>query len=142
MRNFLVTVDGRQYQVSVEEVKGGFPQPQPVQVPVAPAAPVAPVAPVQATPVQAPQQEAAPQPAPTATVQAPQDGYKYTAPMPGMIKKLSLSNGSQVKKGDVVLVLEAMKMDNDLTAPCDGVITYCVSEGANVDSGAVLAVIA
>ena len=131
MRNFLVTVDGRQYQVSVEEVKGGFPQPQPVQVPVAPVAPV-----------QAPQQEAAPQPAPTAPVQAPQDGYKYTAPMPGMIKKLSLSNGSQVKKGDVVLVLEAMKMDNDLTAPCDGVITYCVSEGANVDSGAVLAVIA
>ena len=139
MRNFLVTVDGRQYQVSVEEVKGGFPQPQPVQVPVAPAAPVAPV---QAAPVQAPQQEAAPQPASTAPVQAPQDGYKYTAPMPGMIKKLSLSNGSQVKKGDVVLVLEAMKMDNDLTAPCDGVITYCVSEGANVDSGAVLAVIA
>ena len=139
MRNFLVTVDGRQYQVSVEEVKGGFPQPQPVQVPVAP---VAPVAPVQAAPVQAPQQEAAPQPAPTAPVQAPQYGYKYTAPMPGMIKKLSLSSGSQVKKGDVVLVLEAMKMDNDLTAPCDGVITYCVSEGANVDSGAVLAVIA
>ena len=136
MRNFLVTVDGRQYQVSVEEVKGGFPQPQPVHVPVAP------VAPVQTAPVQAPQQEAAPQPAPTAPVQAPQDGYKYTAPMPGMIKKLSLSNGSQVKKGDVVLVLEAMKMDNDLTAPCDGVITYCVSEGANVDSGAVLAVIA
>ncbi|MBR6688294.1 MAG: acetyl-CoA carboxylase biotin carboxyl carrier protein subunit, partial [Clostridia bacterium] len=98
MRNFLVTVDGRQYQVSVEEVKGGFPQPQPVQVPVAP---VAPVAPVQAAPVQAPQQEAAPQPAPTAPVQAPQDGYKYTAPMPGMIKKLSLSSGSQVKKGDV-----------------------------------------
>ena len=139
MRNFLVTVDGRQYQVSVEEVKGGFPQPQPVQVPVAP---VAPVAPVQAAPQPAPQQEAAPQPAPTAPVQAPQDGYKYTAPMPGMIKKLSLSSGSQVKKGDVVLVLEAMKMDNDLTAPCDGVITYCVSEGANVDSGAVLAVIA
>ena len=89
----------------------------------------------------------APQPAPAPAAQpapaaAPQGGTQYKAPMPGMVKKLAVANGSRVKKGDVIIVLEAMKMDNDLNAPCDGTVTFMVSEGANVDSGAVLAVIA
>lgn len=122
MRNFIVTVDGKQYQVGVEEVGA-----------TASVAPVA--APVAAAPVAAP---AAPKAAPAA---APANGTKFLAPMPGMIKKLSVPDGSTVKEGDVILVLEAMKMDNDLTSPCAGVITYKTTEGANVDTNALLAII-
>ena len=122
MRNFIVTVDGKQYQVGVEEVGA-----------TASVAPVA--APVAAAPVAAP---AAPK---AATAAAPANGTKFLAPMPGMIKKLSVPDGSTVKEGDVILVLEAMKMDNDRTAPCAGVITYKTTEGANVDTNALLAII-
>lgn len=116
MRNFIVTIDGKQYEVGVEEVGASS----------APAA----------APVAAP---AAPKPAsaPAAAV----NGTKFTAPMPGMIKKLAVANGATVKEGDVIIVLEAMKMDNDLTAPCSGKIAFSVSEGANVNTGAVLAII-
>lgn len=126
MRNFIVTIDGKQYEVGVEEV--GATQSTVVS------------APVQPTQTVAPQQAQAPakQPAP----QAPANGTKLNAPMPGMIKKLVVANGTQVKKGEVIVVLEAMKMDNDLNAPCDGVVTYTVSQGANVETGATLAVIA
>ena len=123
MRNFIVTVDGKQYQVGVEEV-GATASVTPVAAPVA------------ATPVAAP---AAPKAATAAA--APANGTKFLAPMPGMIKKLSVPDGSTVKEGDVILVLEAMKMDNDLTAPCAGVITYKTTEGANVDTNALLAII-
>ena len=116
MRNFIVTIDGKQYEVGVEEVGG---------------------APVAAAPAAAP--VAAPKAAPAAA--APTNGTKFTAPMPGMIKKLAVANGATVKEGDVIVVLEAMKMDNDLTAPCAGKITFNVSEGANVDTGALIAVI-
>lgn len=122
MRNFIVTVDGKQYQVGVEEV-GATASVTPVAAPVA-AAPVA----VPAAPK-------------AATAAAPANGTKFLAPMPGMIKKLSVPDGSTVKEGDVILVLEAMKMDNDLTAPCAGVITYKTTEGANVDTNALLAII-
>ncbi len=122
MRNFIVTVDGKQYEVGVEEV--GASASAPVQT--------------VATPVQtAP--KTAPQPAKPV---APQGGTKMKSPMPGMIKKLNVPNGSQVKKGDVIVILEAMKMDNDLNAPCDGVVTFTVTEGSNVETGATLAVIA
>ncbi|MBP5372747.1 MAG: acetyl-CoA carboxylase biotin carboxyl carrier protein subunit [Clostridia bacterium] len=119
MRNFIVTIEGKQYEVGVEEVGAS-------------SAPVA-AAPVAAAPV------AAPKAAPAASV--PANGTKFTAPMPGMIKKLVAKNGATVKEGEVIVVLEAMKMDNDLTAPCSGTITFSVSEGSNVDTGAVIAVI-
>ena len=117
MRNFIVTVDGKQYEVGVEEV--GATASAPVATAPAPAA--------------AP--KAAPAPA------APANGTKFTAPMPGMIKKLVAKNGATVKEGDVIVVLEAMKMDNDLTAPCAGKVTFSVSEGANVNTGDLIAVI-
>jgi len=119
MRNFIVTIDGKQYEVGVEEVG-------------ATAAAQAPVAQKAAPVAAAPKKEAA---------AAPVNGTKFTAPMPGMVKKLAVANGAQVKEGDVIMVLEAMKMDNDLSAPCAGTITFKVSEGANVDTGALLAVI-
>ena len=63
------------------------------------------------------------------------------APMPGMIKAYKVSEGATVKEGDVVIVLEAMKMDNDLVAPCSGVISFKASVGSNVETGDVMAVI-
>lgn len=118
MRKFLITVNGTQYDVAVEEVNGGS---APVVTSVAPTAPVA---------------------APTAPVAAPvAGGEKVTAPFPGMIKKLCVAAGSKVKKGDLILILEAMKMDNDITAPCDGTVTFPVQTGATVETDAVIAVI-
>lgn len=63
------------------------------------------------------------------------------APFPGLIKELLVAEGASVKKDQPVLVLEAMKMDNDITAPCDGTVSFCVDKGANVESDAVLCVI-
>ena len=122
MRNFVVTIDGKQYQVGVEEV-GASEQ---VSAPVTPV--VTEVIPATSAPKAAP-------------AAGPVNGTKINAPMPGLIKALSLDEGATVKKGDVILVLEAMKMDNDITAPCDGRISYKVTKGTNVDTGALMAII-
>ena len=119
MRNFVITVNGKTYQVGVEAV-GGAPV---VATPVV-------AAPVVAAPVAAA--------APKAT---PANGEKVLSPFPGLIKNLLVAEGATVKKDQPILVLEAMKMDNDITAPCDGVVSFCVAKGANVESDAVLAVI-
>lgn len=118
MRNFVITVNGKTYQVGVEEVGG-------TAAPVA----VAPVAPV-AAPAAAPAPKA-----------APAAGEKVLSPFPGLIKNLLVAEGASVKKDQPILVLEAMKMDNDITAPCDGVVSFQVAKGANVESDSVLAVI-
>lgn len=120
MRNFIITVDGKQYEVGVEEVGA------------AESAPVASAAP-----------KAAPMPkaAPAAPKAANVSGTKVLSPFPGLIKNILLADGAQVKKDQPILVLEAMKMDNDITAPCDGVVTYNVQKGANVESDTLLAVI-
>ena len=120
MRNFIITVNGKNYEVGVEEVGATN------------AAPVA-VAPVAAAPV-----VKAAAPAPAAT---PANGEKILSPFPGLIKNLLVAEGATVKKDQPILVLEAMKMDNDITAPCDGKVSFCVAKGANVESDAVLAVI-
>ena len=69
------------------------------------------------------------------------EGESVKAPMQGTILSVNVTNGQAVKKGDVLFILEAMKMDNDITAPCDGVISYKTTAGSNVDTGAVLAII-
>lgn len=123
MRNFIITVNGKSYEVGVEEV--GANNSAPVIVPVAaPAAPAAPVA-----------TKAAPKAA------APANGEKVLSPFPGLIKNLLVAEGASVKKDQPILVLEAMKMDNDITAPCDGTVHFQVAKGANVESDSVLAVI-
>ncbi len=120
MRNFIITVDGKKYEVGVEEVGAGASVAAPAATVSAPvAAPAAPVA------------------APAASGK----GEKVLAPFPGLIKGLLVANGTAVKKDQPILVLEAMKMDNDITAPCDGTVTFNVAKGANVESDAVLAVI-
>lgn len=130
MRNFVITVNGKSYQVGVEEVGGA---------PIAPIAPVAAPVPQSVAPVAAP----APAPASVASPAkaAPANGEKVLSPFPGLIKNLLVAEGAAVKKDQPILVLEAMKMDNDITAPCDGVVSFQVTKGANVESDAILAVI-
>lgn len=123
MRNFIITVNGKSYEVGVEEVGVAASAPVAVSAPVA--APVAPKA----------------APAPAAPKAAPANGEKVLSPFPGLIKNLLVAEGASVKKDQPILVLEAMKMDNDITAPCDGVVSFQVAKGANVESDSVLAVI-
>lgn len=132
MRNFVITVNGKTYQVGVEEV--GATASAPVAAPVVAAAPVS-------APVAAPVVAAAPAAAPVAAKPVAVAGQKVESPFPGLIKNLLVAEGATVKKDQPILVLEAMKMDNDIVAPCDGVVHFQVTKGANVESDAVLAVI-
>ena len=85
---------------------------------------------VKATPVAAP-------------APAPANGETINAPMPGNILAVNVQNGSAVKKGDVLMVLEAMKMENEIMSPCDGTVASVnVQKGSTVETGAVLCVIA
>lgn len=131
MRKFNVNVNGKTYAVEVEEI--GAP------VYEAPAAPAAPAP----APVAAPKAATAPAaPAAPAAPKAAGAGDPVKTQMPGLVKKLCFSNGATVKKNDTVVILEAMKMDTPIVAPKDGVITYSVNEGANIDTGTVLCTIA
>ena len=132
MRNFVITVNGTTYQVGVEEV--GATTTAPVAVPAPAPQTVAPVA--ASAPAPAPQAAA-----PKAPAKPVANGEKVLSPFPGLIKNLLVAEGASVKKDQPILVLEAMKMDNDITAPCDGVVSFQVAKGANVESDAVLAVI-
>ena len=83
---------------------------------------------------------AAPAAAPVSA--APAGGEKVSAPMPGTILSVSVQNGAQVKKGQVLMVLEAMKMENEIMAPCDGTITSVnINAGASVETGTLLCTI-
>ena len=84
--------------------------------------------------------KAAPAPAPAPAKSA--NGETVTSPMPGNILSVNVQNGAAVKKGDVLMVLEAMKMENEIMSPCDGtVVSVNVQSGASVETGAVLCVI-
>ena len=114
MKKYRVNVNGTVYEVELEEITGAAP---------AAAAPVA-----------------APAAAPAAA--APAGGEKVCAPMPGTILSVNVSNGSAVKKGDVLMILEAMKMENEIMAPCDGTVTsVAAAKGAAVESGTLLCTI-
>ena len=129
MRNFIVTIDGKSYSVGVEEVEAGAE----VAVPVQPV-----VQTIQTVAAAKPAPVAAPAPAVAKPVA---NGEKVLSPFPGLIKNLLVADGATVIKDQAILVLEAMKMDNDITAPCDGVVHFQVAKGANVESDSVLAVI-
>lgn len=132
---YQVTVDGKVYEVEVEKVGSAHKSLSMADFGMAPAAPVAPVAPAQ--PVQqAPVQQAAPTPAPAA---ASTGGEQVISPMPGNILKVNVSEGQQVNAGDVVLILEAMKMENEIVAPSAGSISIKVKAGDTVDTDQLLA---
>lgn len=121
MRNLKITVNGVSYDVQVEDVAGG-----------AVSAPAAAPAPKAAAPAPAPK-AAAPAAAPSA------GSVQVTIPMPGTIVSVNVSAGQSVKKGDVLVVFEAMKMENEIQCPQDGkVASVLCAKGENKESGAVL----
>lgn len=130
---YVVTLNGKKYDVEVNESEA-------VITSVSNAAPAAAsVAPVAAAP--APAASTAPS-APAAVVGTAVSGTQITSPMPGTILKLNVAEGQAVKAGDVVLILEAMKMENEIVAPCDGTIKQLlVSKGSTVDTDQILAVL-
>ena len=129
---YKITLNGRTSEVEVEAGKAMLLDEYEAIAPSAPAA-----APVAAAPVAAAPAAAAPA-APAVTGA----GDAVKAPMPGTILKVNVQNGQAVKEGDVLVVLEAMKMENEILAPKDGTVTQVlVSKGASVDTGAPLVVI-
>ena len=130
---YKVTLNGRTYEVEVEAGKAMLLDEYEAVVPSAPAAAPAPVA---AAPV-----AAAPAAAPAAAA-APVAGEAVTAPMPGTILKVNVTAGQAVKEGDLLVVLEAMKMENEIFAPKAGTVAQVlVNKGSSVDTGAALVVI-
>ena len=112
MKKYRVNVNGTVYEVELEEITGA-----------APAASVA-------------------APAAPAPAAAPAGGEKIAAPMPGTILSVNVAAGDAVKKGQVLVILEAMKMENEIMAPCDGTVTSVAAvKGAAVESGALLCTI-
>ena len=135
---YVATINGKKYEVEVEKLeayksldRNGV---------AAPAAPVLPVsAPVQrpAAPAPAPV-AAAPAPAP-APAAAPAGATTVEAPMPGKILNIKVSEGQAVKFGEVVVIMEAMKMETEIVAPADGTVSkILVKAGDSVDTGAAL----
>ena len=130
---YKVTLKGRTYEVEVEAGEAILLDEYEALARSAPApAPAAP-------PADAP---APPAPGPAAPPRQTGAGEPVNAPMPGNILKVNVTSGQAVKAGDVLCVLEAMKMENEIMAPKDGTVTQVlVSKGANVDTGAPLVVI-
>lgn len=121
MKNYKVNVNGTEYKVSIElisETEATAPVAAPAAAPAPVAAPAAPAA------------------------AAPAGGEKVNAPMPGTILSVNVKVGDSVKKGDVLVILEAMKMENEIMAPVDGTVTFVgVNQGATVESGSAICVI-
>ena len=132
---YKVTLNNRTYEVEVEEGKAMLIDEYEAYAPAAPA-PVA-AAPVAAAPAAAPAAPAAPAGAALAA------GEVVKSPMPGNILKINVSEGQKVNEGDVLLVLEAMKMENEIVATKSGTVAQIVTaKGAVVETGAPLVVIA
>ncbi len=120
MKKYRVNVNGTAYEVEIELIDGAS----------APAA----------APAAAPAVEEKAAPAPAAV---PAGGEAINAPMPGTILAVNVTAGQAIKKGDVLFILEAMKMENEIMAPADGTVAaVAVTKGATVESGAVLCTLA
>ena len=118
MKKYNVTVNGTAYEVVIEVADASEIKTAPAKSEVAPVA--------------------APTAAPVVS-----DGATVNAPMPGTILSVKVQNGATVKKGDVLMILEAMKMENEILSPVDGTVASVnVQNGAAVDTGATLCVIA
>lgn len=114
MKKYRVNVNGSLYEVEIEEMQAPATMSAAKPAPAAPAAPVAAGA-----------------------------GAKVNAPMPGTILDVRVQNGAKVKKGDVLVILEAMKMENEIQAPCDGTVTsVAVRKGDSVETQALICTIA
>ena len=131
---YKVTLNGKTYEVEVEADKAMIVDEYEAYAPAPAAAP----APVAAAPVAAPAPAAAPA-APVATAA----GETVASPMPGTVLDVKVAAGQAVKSGDVLVILEAMKMENEIVAPRDGTVAQIVApKGSKVDTGAALVVLA
>lgn len=142
---YVATINGEKYEVEVEKLEAYksldrngvaapaapvLPASAPVQRPAAPA-------PVAAAPAPAP--APAPAAAPAPAVAAPAGATTVEAPMPGKILNIKVSEGQAVKFGEVVVIMEAMKMETEIVAPADGTVSkILVKAGDSVDTGAAL----
>ena len=136
MRKFKITVDGKVYEVEVEEVgenkasEGAVSAPQPV------------VTKVKKEPVKPKPAKVSNSPAPSKAPTAAVAGEEVVAPMPGKVLQLKVSEGDSVKEGDTLLILEAMKMENEIIANASGSIKKIIAAANDmVDTGDVLMVI-
>ena len=119
MKAYKVTVNGNVYEIVLEVIDKADIKTPAAPAPAPAAAPAAPVAPASA------------------------GATTITAPMPGTILKVNVANGQAVKKGDVLMILEAMKMENEIMAPADGTVSSVnVNAGASVEAGATLCTLA
>ena len=127
---YKVTLNGRTYEVEVEAGKAMLLDEYEAIAPSAPAT----------APAAAPAPVAAPSAAPAASLAA---GEPVKAPMPGVVLKVQVQQGQAVKAGQVLVILEAMKMENEIVAPKDGTVAQIVAaKGASVESGAPLVILA
>lgn len=127
---YVVTLKDKVYEVEVEQGEAMILDEYEVKAPAAPV-PAAAVVPV-----------AAPAAAAAAPAAAAADGTPVTAPLPGNVLSVKVSQGATVKEGDVLLIIEAMKMENEVAAPCDGTVKQIlVSQGQMVATGDTLIVI-
>ena len=142
---YVATINGKKYEVEVEKLEAYksldrngvaapaapvLPASAPVQRPAAPA-------PVAAAPAPAP--APAPAAAPAPAVAAPAGATTVEAPLPGKILNIKVSEGQAVKFGEVVVIMEAMKMETEIVAPADGTVSkILVKAGDSVDTGAAL----
>ncbi|MCR5149782.1 MAG: biotin/lipoyl-binding protein [Clostridiales bacterium] len=125
---YIVTLNGKNYEVEVEKSEAVITgvSDAPVAVPAAPSVPAAPAAPA----------------VPAAPAAPAASGSPVRSPMPGTILSVSVAPGQQVKSGQVIMILEAMKMENEIVAPCDGTVNQVnVQKGSTVETDAVLALI-
>lgn len=128
---YKVTLNNRVYEVEVEQGEAMLVNEYELAAPAAAAAPAAPAAPVAAAPAAAP------------AVGALAAGEVITSPMPGNILKINVTQGQKVNEGDVLIVLEAMKMENEISATKSGTVAQIsVTKGAVVETGTPLVVIA
>lgn len=133
---YQVKVDGKIFEVEVEKVGGGYQSLTPGSLNAAGAFQP------QAQPVQQQAQPAPAAPAPAAAPAPSASGSgEVVSPMPGKILKVIADNGAHVEAGDVILILEAMKMENEIVAPIAGTVSLSVSVGQTVDTDALLATV-
>lgn len=135
MKEYIITVNGVPYEVTVEEKAAGGKRRSAAAAPAVQKSREVPAAkPEESAPASAPQPSAAPSPAPA------DDGSaeNVAAPMPGKVLRVLKHEGETVEAGETVLVLEAMKMENEIQSPVAGTIVYTAAEGEAVEMGSTL----
>jgi len=136
MKTYRITVNGVAYDVAVEETSGAGG----AAVAAAPITAPATISAPQPATAPAPAAASAPAPAaPPAPKAAPQGGTRVESPLPGTVLDYKVQEGAAVTKGQVVALIEAMKMENEIVSPCDGTVAAIVKErGDSVNPGDLL----